>query len=125
MCKLAAVSKKAHRQVFALLLVGGSFAASSFATRQGSGQEAPRGSLPARDTTPPRPLSDLEVAYPQGASGETTVVLTLTVEPDGSVSAAAANESHEPFSSAAVAAAVKWQFQPAIRRGVAVRVRIR
>jgi TonB family protein len=125
MCKLAAVSRKAHRQVAALLLLGGTFAASSLATRPVSGQGAPSGSVPVRDTTPPKPISDLEVAYPPGASGEATVVLTLTVEADGSVSAVAPNERQEPFSSAAVAAATKWQFQPAVRRGVAIRVRIR
>jgi TonB family protein len=81
--------------------------------------------VPVRDTTPPKPISNLDVAYPPDASGEATVVLTLTVEPDGSVSSVTPNESHEPFSSAAAAAASKWQFQPAMRRGVAIRVRIR
>src|SRR5450755_1226770 len=98
MCKLAAVSRKAQRHVVALLLLGSSFGLSSLATRAASGQGAPTGSVPARDTTPPKPLSDLEVAYPPGASGEAKVVLTLTVEPDGSVSAVAPNANHEPFS---------------------------
>ncbi|HEX7452217.1 MAG TPA: TonB-dependent receptor, partial [Polyangiaceae bacterium] len=119
------MSRKAQRHVVALLLLGSSFGQSWLVTRAVSAQEAPTGSVPVRDTTPPKPLSDLEVAYPPGASGEATVVLTLTVEPDGSVSAVAPNANHEPFSSVAVAAAKKWQFQPALRRGVAIRVRIR
>lgn len=125
MCKLAAVSSRAQCHVVALLLLAGSFAVSSLAARSVSGQEARTGSVAPRDTTPPKPLSGLEVPYPPTASGEATVVLTVTVERDGTVSAVTPNANHEPFSSAAVAAAGKWQFQPALRRGAPVRVRIR
>ncbi len=67
----------------------------------------------------------MDVAYPAGASGVVNVILTLTVERDGSVSDVTPNEVAEPFSSLAVAAAKTWKFEPATRAGVAVRVRIR
>ena len=79
----------------------------------------------ARATIAPRPISDLDVAYPDGASGDANVVLTLTVETDGSVSRALASETNEPFSTHAVNAALAWRFEPATRLGVPVRVRIR
>src|SRR5450432_2189570 len=93
--------------------------------RLASAQSAPSGSVPVRNTTPPTPLSDLDVAYPEGAAGAATVILTLTVERDGSVSAVEPNRPNEPFSGAAVSAALKWRFDPAVRQGAAVRVRIR
>ena len=65
------------------------------------------------------------MAYPEGASGDARVVLTLTVERDGTVSAALPSETNEPFSTAAAAAASAWQFEPARRGGVPVRARIR
>jgi len=76
-------------------------------------------------TVAPKPISDLDVAYPAGARGEASVILTLTVERDGTVSAATPNAVAEPFSSLAVAAAKNWRFEPATRGGVPVRVRIR
>ncbi len=89
------------------------------------GASAPPGSVVAADTRAPQAISELAVAYPEGASGEATVVLTLTIERDGTVSAAVPNQANEPFSSVAIAAAMHWQFQPALRRGVPVRARIR
>jgi len=86
---------------------------------------APASPAPAPATIAPKPISDLDVAYPDGAGGDAVVVLTLTVERDGSVSAVTPSQVNEPFSSHAVSAALKWQFQPATRAGVAVRVRIR
>jgi TonB family protein len=91
-------------------------------------QDAPRNAPPTAAVAPtiaPKPLSDLNVEYPAGATGDARVVLTLMVERDGSVSEAAPNQVNEPFSSAAVAAALKWRFEPATRAGVRVRVRIR
>jgi len=78
-----------------------------------------------REIAPPRPLSELSAAYPEQGSGDAVVVLTLTVEPDGTVSHVAANQTNEPFSSQAVNAAQAWHFQPATRRGAVVRARIR
>ena len=95
--------------------------------------QAPPASVPApapvapteREIVPPKPISDLTASYPEQGSGDAVVVLTLTVEPDGSVSGVAANPTNEPFSGQAVKAAQAWRFQPATRRGAIVRARIR
>ena len=88
--------------------------------------QTPTSAAPAeREIVPPRPLTELTAAYPAQGNGDATVVLTLTVEPDGSVSGVAASETNEPFSSQAIAAAHGWHFQPATRRGAVVRARIR
>src|SRR5689334_1725788 len=92
----------------------------SVAAAQGSPARAAE-----REITPPKPLSELTAVYPEQASGDTTVVLTLTVEADGSVSRVTADTASEPFASQAVKAAQAFRFQPAMRGGVAVRARIR
>jgi len=97
----------------------------SLAPRPVIAQAAAPAAPTEREIVPPRPLSDLTVAYPEQGSGNAVVVLTLTVEPDGSVSAVAANQTNEPFSSQAVNAAQAWLFQPATRRGAVMRARIR
>jgi TonB-dependent Receptor Plug Domain len=99
----------------------------AFGARTASAQRAPVAPTQAvaPETRAPRPISDLNVAYPEGASGEATVVLTLTVERDGSVSAVTPNQVNEPFSSHATSAALEWRFLPALRGDVPVRVRIR
>jgi len=74
---------------------------------------------------PPKLLSEAAVAYPEGASGDATVVLTLTLAPDGSVREAVPVLVVEPFSSAAAAAARTWQFEPAMRNGAPVAAKIR
>jgi hypothetical protein len=53
------------------------------------------------------------------------VVLTLTIGSDGSVRDAVPVLAVEPFSSAAVAAARAWQFEPATRNGAPVAAKIR
>ena len=83
-----------------------------------------RSSAPT-DSTPPKALSEFSVTYPEGASGDANVVLTLTIERDGTVSAAIPSAVNEPFSTAAAAAASAWQFEPAKRAGGPVRARIR
>src|SRR5262249_31257831 len=57
------------------------------------------------------------VAYPTGATGDARVVLIITVNDDGTVREAVPAEVHEPFSSAAVAGALTWRFDPAMRNG--------
>lgn len=74
---------------------------------------------------PPQLISDAVVPYPADAHGDATVVLTLTVNADGSVRRAVPNTTNEPFSSLAVAAAQAFQFKPATRAGKAVAVVIR
>jgi TonB family protein len=74
---------------------------------------------------PPRLVSEPTVPYPVGASGEASVVLNVTVNADGTVRAATAAETNEPFSSAAASAAMGWRYDPATRGGRAVAARIR
>jgi|SRR6478735_5307649 len=78
-----------------------------------------------REITPPKPLSELTAVYPEQASGDRTVVLTLTVEADGTVSQVSADTASEPFARQAVNAAQAFRFLPATRGGVPVRARIR
>jgi TonB family protein len=74
---------------------------------------------------PPKLLSDATVAYPAGATGDATVVLTLTVTSDGNVQSAVPAEAVEPFSSRAVATALGWKFEPATRDGRLVAAKIK
>ncbi len=66
---------------------------------------------------PPRLASEAVAPYPEGAHGEVVVLLTLTVNADGSVRSATPAEPNEPFSSVAVNAAQAFRFQPATRAG--------
>jgi TonB dependent receptor-like, beta-barrel/Gram-negative bacterial TonB protein C-terminal/TonB-dependent Receptor Plug Domain len=75
--------------------------------------------------TPPKLLSESAVAYPEEAKGDATVVLTLTINADGTVRSATATETNEPFSSQAVGAALGWSFEPARRDGRAISAIIR
>src|SRR5882724_5253423 len=104
MCKPLACAARSSRGAGAarflgvlLCLLGASSA------RLGFAEEAlPPVGAPVQDTIPPKPVSDLTAAYPEGATGDAVVVLTLTVERDGSVSRVDPNQAQEPFSSAAV-----------------------
>jgi hypothetical protein len=73
----------------------------------------------------PKLLSNLEVRYPDGAKGDATVVLTLTINKDGQVSQAVPAEISEPFSSQAVGVALGWRFTPATRAGAPVAAKIK
>jgi hypothetical protein len=73
----------------------------------------------------PKLLSDPTVTYPEGASGDATVVLTLTIAPDGTVRDAIPTLDVEPFSSAAATAARGWRFEPATRGGTPIAAKIR
>src|SRR6187455_2346937 len=97
----------------------------SLAADAASAQEPASAAPTQREIIPPTPLSELRATYPEQATGEAVVVLTLTVEPDGSVSGVAASQTNEPFSSQAVEAAQRFRFRPATRNGVVVRARIR
>jgi TonB family protein len=74
---------------------------------------------------PPHLLSEATVPYPDGARGEATVVLQITVNVDGTVRSAAPLDVNEPFSGAAVRAALGWRYEPATRNGKPVASRIR
>jgi len=74
---------------------------------------------------PPHLNEPPEVAYPEGGTGDVTVVLVLVIEQDGTVRSANVEAGDEPFASAARLAAAAWVFEPALRAGVAVADRIR
>ena len=74
---------------------------------------------------PPHLVSDATVPYPPNGRGEAAVLLTVTVNADGSVRAAVPTEPAEPFADAAVRAALAWRYQPALRGGKPVAARIR
>ncbi|WP_104986966.1 TonB-dependent receptor domain-containing protein [Sorangium cellulosum] len=74
---------------------------------------------------PPTPLAPLGAPYPDGAHGDATVRLVLTVNADGTVRSAVAEHGPEPFASAAVAAATSFRFAPATRNGAPVAAKIR
>ncbi len=74
---------------------------------------------------PPRALETPRVDYPEGASGSASVLLEITVGPDGAVRDAKAVEGPEPFASACVQNARSWRFEPARRADAAVAARIR
>ena len=97
----------------------------SLLPRLTSAQTPAPGGVTEREVLPPKPLSALTAAYPEQGSGDAVVVVLLTVEVDGSVSAASATRTNEPFSSQAVKAAQTFRFLPATRRGAPVRARIR
>src|SRR6478752_7970759 len=60
----------------------------------------------------PKALST-PLEYPDGAKGEATVALELTLTVSGDVTVAVAIEGDEPFTSSAVTAAKAWKFEPA------------
>src|SRR5688572_27064500 len=72
---------------------------------------------------PPKVLSNTDIAYPEGATGEAVVILTLTIAADGSVQSAVPNAVNTPFSELAVQHALGWKFEPATRDGKPILVK--
>ncbi len=74
----------------------------------------------------PRLLSDPEVSYPAGATGEAEVGVVLLVTAEGGVGEATADaDAAEPFRSAAALAVRGWRFEPATRGGRAIAAKIK
>ncbi|MBP9111815.1 MAG: TonB-dependent receptor plug domain-containing protein, partial [Polyangiaceae bacterium] len=73
---------------------------------------------------PPAIVSDPLVPYPEGAEGDATIVLLLTIGVDGTVRFVTA-DPNEPFSIRAIEAAKTWIFTPATRDGAPVAAKIR
>jgi TonB family protein len=93
--------------------------------------QAPEGAaITAREAhdpalVPPRLIESREVPYPEGATGNAKVTLTVVVNRDGTVRSVEATTGDEPFASAAVRAARSFRFEPATRGGQAVAATIR
>ena len=108
------------------LLAGFSVAAGEAAAQ---GESPPSSPAPKAATAPvivpPKLVSDVDVPYPEGASGDATVTLVLVVAADGSVSSAMPEVVVEPFSSRAQEAALAFRFEPATRDGVPMAAKIR
>lgn len=73
----------------------------------------------------PEPVSETGVSYPEGATGNHTVVLELVIDKAGAVVNVRVVEGEPPFADAAAHAARAWRFAPARRNGEAVAARIR
>jgi TonB family protein len=76
------------------------------------------------EIVPPKPLAT-PLIYPDGATGEATVVLELTLDAQGVVTDARALSGDAPFRDAALAAVTSWRFTPTLRGGRPVAARIR
>jgi TonB family protein len=63
--------------------------------------------------------------YPEGAKGDATVVIELTVRRDGGVEKLTIVSGEEPFATAALTAAAKFRFAPGTRDGEPVATRVR
>ncbi|HKY39143.1 MAG TPA: TonB-dependent receptor [Polyangiaceae bacterium] len=74
---------------------------------------------------PPKLIEQPAVPYPEHASGDALVVVTLVVASDGSVRTAEAASGEQPFADAAVDGVKRWHFEPATRGGTKVSARIR
>ncbi|HEY3594666.1 MAG TPA: TonB-dependent receptor plug domain-containing protein, partial [Polyangiaceae bacterium] len=85
---------------------------------------APTEAPSAPVVTPPKLISEGTFPYPEGATGDATVVLTLTIDVDGAVRDATPNLENEPFSSRAAAGALDLRFEPAKRDGQPISVKI-
>jgi TonB family protein len=78
------------------------------------------------EITPPRPIGAPVLAeYPPGAAGAARVVLEVDIDARGEVSAVRVATPAQPgFDEAALAAARKLRFEPALQGGQPVAVRI-
>lgn len=74
---------------------------------------------------PPRLVTTLAPTYPEGAEGDASVVLSVTVGPDGNIRDARVVEGAEPFATQALATVQGARFVPASRGGVPVAATIR
>src|SRR5262245_31629559 len=74
---------------------------------------------------PPHAINAGTVEYPEGATGEATVLMEVTIDVTGSVRECKLIDGADPFAAAAFAACPKWTFKPATRGGVAVAARVR
>jgi TonB family protein len=119
-----------RRAVLALLLVGAPALAEpadpDAASIEAPVQKPAAESAPAPSAiVPPKAELTESPFYPEGAHGDATVVIELTVRRDGGVEKLEVVSGAEPFAGAALTAAAKFRFAPATRDGGPVPVRIR
>jgi hypothetical protein len=122
-----AVTRRRVRSFWLVLLLVGVAHAEPEPVGAPSPEQAPAPTPPAEDVplTPPVLVGEAAIDYPPGAHGSALVVLHLTIEKDGTVSDARAVSGPEPFASAAAAAALRFEFEPARRGSEAVSAKIR
>jgi hypothetical protein len=127
------------RQAYALALICFGAATAARAQSLSIEEERPQQSpapptppptAPAPPTSPPPAIVMPEAVstpldYPDGAEGEATVALELTLTASGDVTQAVAIEGDEPFASRAVSSAKAWKFSPATRAGKPIAAKIR
>ncbi len=89
------------------------------------GPPPPPPASPPAGVVPPVLLSDPFVQAPEGTAEDVTVVLVVTINPDGSVRSAVPDELREPFSTQASTAALTWRFEPAKLGNKTVAAKIR
>jgi len=77
------------------------------------------------EVVPPKLLDEVKPAYPEGATGDASVVLEIVVGADGSVESVDVVEGTEPFASRATQAARSARFEPARRAGQPTAAKIR
>jgi TonB family protein len=128
---VAVVVVRIRRLGWVLFLLG-SVARAAPADPDASSIEAPvetpaatKPSPPPPAIVPPRAETTEGPLYPEGARGDATVVVELTVRRDGGVEKLEVVSGAEPFVTAALAAAAKFRFAPATRAGEPVPARIR
>lgn len=80
---------------------------------------------PSPEVVAPQVLESVDAVYPEGSQAQGTVVLRVTLNPEGSVEAAEVAQSVDPeLDKAALTAIMGWKFAPATRQGIAVAARI-
>jgi TonB family protein len=81
--------------------------------------------LSAAELVPPHLVTAPDVPYPEGASGDASVVLELLIDENGDVADVKVEEGEEPFASRAKEGAKSFKFEPATRDGKPIKARIR
>ncbi len=120
-----------RRQVFWLLMSTLFAAVRSASAEQGAASasanegasEAPSSTTPS--IVMPKLLHAPVIPYPEGAHGDQSVILLLTLDAQGNVVQVDAEAGDEPFRSVAKVAAVLFRFSPALRGSQALPSKIR
>jgi len=117
-----------HRHRALALALTCALGASSARAEQGAppSAAAQRNLAPAHEgVVAPLLLEQTPVPYPKGAEGDAIVIVTVTVNTDGTVRTVSAQHGEAPFSDVAVESVKQWRFEPATRNGVAIAATIR